>query len=206
MQPRAVETDAHVAANISLLERLKQETRTSHEDLERRVDILNRLQTAESYRKLLETFYGVYGPLEAALTRCIPEIEPWLPDVGKRMRTAALGRDLGILGNNSPEELPLADVPLLSSLAEQFGCLYVLEGSTLGGQIIAREVNSQLHFTPERGCSFFASHGAEIGSMWRRFREAMERYAAAHSEQHERIIQAADATFRTFSDWFERKA
>jgi heme oxygenase len=190
------------AGNISLLQRLKRETQALHEDLERRIDILNRVRTDESYRALLEAFYGVYAPLEAEIERSVSELAPWLPDIRSRMRTASIRSDLRVVGNARPEALPLAVVPGLGSLAEQFGCLYVLEGSTLGGQMIAREVSSRLPYTAENGCSFFASYGAEIGGMWRRFREAVELYAAAHPEEQERVIQSASATFRTFGDWF----
>ena len=120
------------------------------------------------------------------------------------MRSASLRRDLRVVGNDSPEALPRAPIPPLDSLSEQFGSLFVLEGSALGGQIISREVSCQLKYEPEIVCSFIASHGAEIGSMWRRVCQAAESYAAPHIQNHEAIVQSAIATFRTFGDWFER--
>ena len=190
----------------SLLDRLKRETQAIHRDVERQIDVMSRVRTAGSYRTLLEQLYGVYCPVESEIARSMSEIATWLPDIDKRMRTASLSLDLRVLGNFCPEALPLAPTPPLCSLPQRFGCLYVLEGSTLGGQTIAREVSSQLRYSPESGCSFFASHGAEISGMWRRFREAIESYAAAHSESHDTIIQSAAATFHTFSGWFERKS
>jgi heme oxygenase (biliverdin-IX-beta and delta-forming) len=190
----------------SLLDRLRRETQESHRDVERHLDVVNSVRTAGGYRTLLEQLYGVYCPVESELSRSMSEIATWLPDIDKRMRTASLSLDLRVLGNVCPEALPLAPTPPLCSLPQRFGCLYVLEGSTLGGQTIAREVNSQLRYGAENGCSFFAGHGAETGGMWRRFREALESYAAAHSESHDTIIQSADATFHTFSGWFEGKS
>lgn len=201
--PRPIEANIEPMA-ASLLERLKRETQESHSDLERRVDVMNRVRTAQGYRTLLEKFYGVYSPLESEIARATSEIAAWLPDIEGRMRTASLCLDLRVLGNTCPEALPHAPIPPLASLSQQFGCLYVLEGSTLGGQFIAREVGKQLHYSPESGCGFFASHGADIGEMWHRFREAIESYAAAHSQNHDSIIQSATATFRAFGDWFER--
>ena len=190
----------------SLLDRLKQETQESHRAVERHIDVMNRVQTAGSYRTLLEQLYGVYCPVESEIAGSMSEIATWLPDIDKRKRTESLRLDLLVLGNVCPEALPLAAAPPLGSLPQWFGCLYVLEGSTLGGQIIAREVGNHLGYSPESGCSFFASHGAAIGGMWRRFGEAIESYAAAHSESHEIIIQSAAATFHTFGSWFERKS
>ena len=129
------------------------------------------------------------------------EIVPWLPDIERRMRTSSLRLDLRVLGNNRPEELPLASVPGFHSLCEKFGCLYVLEGSTLGGQLISREIKSELHYTPENGCAYFASYGAEITSMWRKFREAIEAFGSANSGSHDRIVHSAISTFGVFADW-----
>ena len=190
----------------SLFDRLKRETQESHVDVERRVDLLNRVKNARSYRALLEQFYGVYCPLETEILRSMSEIATWIPDIENRMRTASLRLDLRVLGNLFPETLPLAAIPPLGSLPQRLGCLYVLEGSTLGGQTITREVSRQLPYSPENGCSFFSSHGADIGGMWRRFREAMESYAVAHSENHDIIIQSAIATFRGFAEWFEGRS
>jgi heme oxygenase len=189
--------------NPSLFERLKIETRETLAELESRVDIRNRVRTKAGYRTLLETFYGVYYPLEVKLETS--EIVPWLPDVGSRMRSSSLRLDLRVLGNNRPEALPLASVPTFRSLCEKFGCLYVLEGSTLGGQLISREINSQLHYTPENGCAYFASYGAEITSMWRRFREALEAFGSANSESHDSIIHSALSTFGVFADWIDKR-
>ena len=204
--PRSCESKRVQYMAASLLDRLKRETQDSHRDVERHVDVMSRVRTAASYRTLLEQLYGVYCPVESEIARSMSEIATWLPDIDKRMRTASLRLDLRVLGNLCPEALPLAPIPPLCSLPQLFGCLYVLEGSTLGGQTIAREVSNQLPYYPESGCSFFASHGAEVGGMWRRFREAIELYADAHSESHDTIIQSAAATFQTFAGWFESKS
>jgi heme oxygenase len=190
----------------SLLGRLRRETQASHGEVERRVDILSRVRTTQSYRTLLEQFYGVYYPLECQLERSMLEITHWLPDIEDRMRIKLLLFDLRCLGNIYPEDLPLAPVPPLNSLPHSFGCLYVLEGSTLGGQFIAQEVSSSLPYTSELGCSFFASHGAEIGAMWRSFCHALEAYGVANSESHDSIVQTATATFKVFGDWLEEKS
>ena len=190
----------------SLIQRLKTETQASHASLESRVDLPQRLQNPSAYRALLEAFYGIFSPLEAEIARSFSEIALWLPDIASRMRTASLRTDLRVLGNLCPEALPCSPVPPLRSLPEQLGCLYVLEGSTLGGQIIARQIASQLHYTPENGCSFFAGHGAEVGPMWNRFREAIGSFSVAHpdAETQDQIISSANATFRAFGDWFDR--
>ena len=194
--------------DISLIQRLKAETQASHIRLERSVDLPRRVRSASAYRILLEAFYGIYSPLESEIKRSFIEIALWLPDITARMRTASLRLDLCVLGNTSPEALPFASVPPLRSLSEIFGCLYVLEGSTLGGQIIVREIAGQLSYTPQDGCSFFASHGAEVGRMWNKFRAAIESYSVAYpdAETHDQVVYSAEATFRIFADWIGKAA
>jgi heme oxygenase (biliverdin-IX-beta and delta-forming) len=188
----------------SIVLRLKRETQPSHVELERRLDILNRLRTPSDYRKLLEAFYGLYQPLELKIAGSLHQIAPWLPDIGSRLRATSLRIDLRVLGNLCPEDLPIAYFPPLG-LSEIFGVLYVLEGSTLGGQIISRQIASHLDFTPENGCSFFACHGAETREMWKIFSEAIETYAGSHPEDRLTMIRSAMATFGTFADWFQQR-
>jgi heme oxygenase len=56
------------------------------------------------------------------------------------------------------ENLPLCgNVQHLETIPEAPGCLYVLEGSTLGGRIITRHVKEILPVDETRGCTFFNS-------------------------------------------------
>ena len=189
----------------SLLARLRAETQPYHSALERRLDILAHLRTAVSYRILLETLHGLYCPLEVEIAQPAFQLPLWLPDLGTRMRTASLRRDLRILGSAWPETLPDAPIPPLRSLSEQFGCMYVLEGSTLGGQIISRQIEETLTYTTESGGSFFAGYGPETGAMWKTFCRAIESYAACHPESRHNVIGSAITTFGSFVDWIEKK-
>ena len=139
----------------AILSDLKRETQACHAELERSVDFLSRVRNASGYRNLLEIFYGVFRPIEADLWKLRMDMVKWLPDLEPRMRSAALRADLAVLGNRRPGDLPLAAVPSLSSLPARFGCLYVLEGSTLGGQFISRHIAESLTYTPQNGCAFF---------------------------------------------------
>ena len=124
-----------------------------------------------------------------------------MPDIGNRMRSGALRRDLHVLASTSPRDPPVAAVPEYASVAEQMGCLYVLEGSTLGGQVISRYIHQTLGFSPEHGCEFFYGHGTATGAMWQRFRHGIETYASARPSEQSAAIQAALRTFQTFDAW-----
>lgn len=192
------------ATDEPLMARLKRDTREAHVGLESRINLMDRLLTATDYRKLLEAFYGVFDPIEDSLRPHIAELVKWIPDVEHRMRTAALRRDLNALGNSSPHELPLAVVPSYDSLAEQIGCMYVLEGSTLGGQVISRSVQ-QLGFTSGHGCEFFYAHGLQTGTMWKGFSNGVEAYSIARPSEQQKVVQSAIQTFQAFDTWMRTR-
>jgi heme oxygenase len=189
------------AISDALLARLKRDTQASHLALESRINLIDRVRTAAGYAKLLEAFYGLFSPIEERLGHHQSEIVAWIPDIQNRMRTALLRRDLRVLGNASPEDLPVAAVPAYDSLADQIGCLYVLEGSTLGGQVISRQIGQALGYTPEHGCEFFYGHGTATGDMWQRFRKGIESYASARPSEEADVIQSAVRTFQAFDIW-----
>jgi heme oxygenase len=186
----------------AILQRLRAETQPAHKRLETRLDLVKATLTTNDYRKLLEKFYGFYVPEEAALQ---PVCDASLPEIrfeGRR-KARLLLRDLAALGlsRQQIEALPLCDrIPEIAGPAEALGCLYVLEGSTLGGQIISRHLQSALGIRPENGGAFFASYGARVGVMWRTFGAVLTSYAAREN-QDAAIVQSACDIFAALEVW-----
>lgn len=189
-----------------ILLRLREETRAQHEALESALDIFHRCRSLEEYRALLARFYGFYAPVEAALGGR----EEW-PQFGfdyeKRRKTPLLRKDLSALGLSAPclDGLPLcegADLPPLTDFAEVLGGLYVFEGATLGGQIIARHLSGRFGLDAENGSAFFRSYGGAVGTMWRSCGALLVRYAAERGEAEEAaMIRSARDTFAAFGRW-----
>ena len=128
-----------------IMQRLKEETRHYHTHLEanpRSVAVLSESVSAASYLDLLQHFYGFYAPLEQQLARL-----QWLHigfNYDARRKLPGLEADLRFLGVDRAT-LPLCpNVPSITSLAQAVGTLYVIEGATLGGQIIRRHLQSKL--------------------------------------------------------------
>jgi heme oxygenase len=184
-----------------VLKRLKERTRPQHEALEGRVNIGGRCATIEGYRGLIERFYGFYAPAEAALVPLLGGEEGL--DLDDRRKTPLLRRDLLALGLGESEidALPLCrDLPPLPGRPEALGCMYVMEGATLGGQYVRKSVSKEL---PEAAgaLAFFSSYGDRVGSMWKTFGEALTARADS-PEVEDRIIDSAAATFDSFERWF----
>jgi heme oxygenase len=79
--------------------------------------------------------------------------------------------------------------------------MYVLEGSTLGGQYMRKRVYESFGLTPESGCAYFASYGERVGPMWKAFAAAVDAYATSE-ELRSTIERSAVATFESVDAWF----
>lgn len=161
---------------------------------------MSRSLTRERYCFRLAQFYGFYRPIEARLTQLLQHD---LLDYPRRLKAHLLRADLKTLGWRNADALPVCGrLPVLDDATAGFGCLYVLEGSTLGGQVISRHVAAQLAVTPERGARFFAGYGSATGAMWRAFGAVLSEHAA-HTGRADCIVDVARSTFATLRAWCE---
>jgi heme oxygenase len=188
----------------SLRQQLKRETADLHRRLETDLRLLESDLALDRYRRVLELFLGFYAPIEAGLARVASARSPLgLP---LRARTRLIESDLLSLGLSRREvaDLPrCADLPRLSSLEELAGCLYVLEGACLGGQVIAPALRERLGIAAESGASFFSGDAEGTPARWRLFLAWLEGLARAGSATAE-IVASARATFLAFARWVER--
>ena len=150
---------------MRLLAQLKHQTADAHAALEGRLNVFEQVRTHDDYRRLLARFFTLHEPIEARLAAAADW--PALGfDFSARRKAALLRDDLRALGVSEADlaALPRArDLPAAAGLAEAVGCLYVLEGSTLGGQILAKHFNTTLGLTPENADAraVFLSAGLE---------------------------------------------
>ncbi|WP_375743198.1 biliverdin-producing heme oxygenase [Corallococcus interemptor] len=195
---------------MELLQRLKTETRPHHERTEGVVRLMDAHLTPAGYQRQLESFHGLYAPLEALLAAPLTALEPEL-DWEARWKTPLLEADLRAMGHDTASlaRLPRASsLPALPGLAEALGCAYVLEGSTLGGQLLLRHLARHFGADARVGTfAFFRAYGAQVGPMWRAFGEALTRASArAASESFDAaVVQGARDTFDTFAAWLKRE-
>lgn len=195
----------------SILSRLRQETRCEHEAVEQLLDMMATSLTRDGYCQRLVQFYGFYAPLEQALqARCqqlageagAAALSPGTQRAlaARLNKTAHLRQDLQYLGVMT-EDLPLCrDLPPLGSQAELLGCLYVLEGATLGGRMITQHVRVTLGITPATGGSFFEGYGPDTGKMWQAMRQLLVNGAPDTPSEND-IVANAIATFAALRCW-----
>lgn len=177
-----------------ILQKLKEATRAQHEEVEGVVDVMNQMFKIEDYKAMIGNFRRFYEAYEPTLP--IDELQAAGFDYEQRRKLPSLENDSVALGLKEIDLPAFNALSEVSSVARAFGSLYVIEGSTLGGQVIARHLKEHLGLTPANGGAFFSSYGAEVGPMWKQFGAAITEFAAG-GENDEMIVQAARETFES---------
>ncbi len=187
-----------------ILHRLREETRPQHQALEAALPLgrpgLDLSKDPTLYRALLLRFWGFYVTWEAEAAQ---HATPTLAHVlAARRKLPLLTADLATLGADptaAPRLHPAALPSFHDNPAALLGSMYVVEGSTLGGQLISRELECAGSFRHGCGYSFFQGYGAATGRQWRSFTLLLE---SAPPGQADCIVAAAQHTFSAFAGWF----
>ncbi len=196
-----------------ILKCLKLATSACHTALEDQLPLMRSDLSREEYRQFVGRFFGFYAPLEIQLMAS----NHWQLlgfDYAARQKTPRLVQDLVSLGANSAElaTTPLCtNLPALTTPEQLLGCLYVIEGATLGGRIITRQLQTQLGLNPESGGAFFDGYGAQTGPYWKAFCTMLTNHADHHDGhcadrfsneiRQGAIVAGANCTFETLTQW-----
>ncbi|RBL68975.1 biliverdin-producing heme oxygenase [Pseudomonas sp. MWU13-2625] len=188
-----------------VLQDLRAGTAELHIALEKRLPFFSDSLDANAFERLMQAYYGFYLPLESALldSGSIPVDF----DLAPRLKAQTLLNDLQALGLTAETiaRLPLCQsLPVIDSSATCLGVLYVLEGATLGGQILRREIASRLRLDAGNGAAFLDIYGAATGRRWRDFIEYLGSRPLDAGER-EAVVAAAQTTFSCFERWLESR-
>ena len=121
----------------SLFERLRSGTEQEHREIEALIDPLKNFRSLDAYKAHVLKSWRFYLPLEG----CLAAFD-WSAagiDFAPRRKAPLIEQDLRILGVHQPR-LEGAQPLARTNLDFALGCLYVLEGATLGGQVISRHL------------------------------------------------------------------
>jgi heme oxygenase len=188
-----------------LRQQLKQETAVLHRRLEAQLGLLDPALSLERYRRLLEIFCGFYAPVEAGLVLLAAAGYPL--GFPLRARSKLIEDDLLAMGMSRGELVALPRcvvLPRLSCLEDMAGCLYVLEGACLGGQIIASLLCRRFGMAKGSGASFFIGDAEGTPTRWMLVLAWLEG-VMCEGARSEEIVAAACATFQTLAQWAEQQ-
>ena len=178
-----------------LSERLKAETAAEHAALEKEMmPLLREAVNAQSYTQLLQGMYRFLALLEAGAHQSAPK--SLLPDLDRRRGMSWMAEDLNALGT-MPLFVDEKEVPQITSVNDVWGALYLLEGSTLGGQIITKILQKKLPQEVQK-LAYFGGYGAETGAMWNAFKEHLDAYGEANPEAQDAVIAFSRKAFSHF--------
>jgi heme oxygenase len=188
----------------TLSAQLRDETREEHFAVEAAFALESRLGSYGAYGGLLLALRGFYRPVEAALSSVAGwnELNPTV-DIASRRRADLLDEDLDGLRIEIPvgRAGPPSPGLVVDSVAKGLGCIYVLEGSALGGQVVARRARASLgEGVP---VAFFSSAGREnLRGDWRLLQGALDGFGACHGPASSvEVVASARRTFAALGAW-----
>jgi len=119
----------------------------------------------ERYQQVIRAYFSCYGQIETAIDAALKH---WKIDFdyASRRKHAWLLQDLSWFGISPPAIPRSATPPLITDEHSVYGVLYTIEGSSLGGRLIAQRLASHFGLTPAHGARFFFGYGENIDAYW----------------------------------------
>jgi heme oxygenase len=181
----------------SLLKSLKTETIELHDEVMSYVPLLNVDLNLDQYRSHLKRMISLYAPLEANLLVAIAHLgDPF--GLSIRLKSDWLRSDLFALDVSEAEINTLSsqlECEAVLTMPEFIGTLYVLEGSTLGGQVIRRSLLTRLPFAA-KAMRFYTGYGDRTATLWGTFRTIAQNLVT--EQDIPASVSSAKATFQRF--------
>jgi heme oxygenase len=186
----------------ALLTLIREKSTPMHRDLETVLDITKQITSRAEYIALLKNFLALYEGWETRLREFAPQFQSLGIALAPRLRCPRLRQDLTAVNETPLAPAPAHFLPPIPNFAAAMGSLYVLEGSTLGGQVLTRHFAESLQIDPS-ALNFFRSHGPEVGRMWKSFCSALDQFGntASNAEQGA-AAEAAAQGFTSLMRWF----
>lgn len=192
------------SAAVPLSQHLRDGTRQVHTIVEAKLGLPQTVACRDDYIAFLRRSYRLYRPLEDHLL-AFPD---W-PDHGIRLAeqslVACLASDLSRLqpGVSLPFRAPAEACPHLPSFAHALGALYVLKGSTLGGEVILRHLIQAEIAGAATACAFLGAGRTYAGGTWPAFRALLDRYGWERPEAVPHVMAGATRSFDAIGEWMQ---
>lgn len=169
-------------------EYLKQNTAEYHDAAERLFNskkIFNKTFTLEDYKKIIGTNYLMLLHSEDKIFKSLSDRFSEKLQLNDRKKLPLIEKDL--------ESLALKNQTVSHELEfdnenEALGAMYVIEGSTLGGNVIAKQLSKTEGFD-EVTFNFFGCYHENTGPMWKSFKEILDN--EVKEENYDEVLSGA---------------
>ena len=188
----------------NIISKLRAHTSTLHSALEQTtlsVALLDEQVSRENYINYLQKMREIVAFYES---KVFPALANTLPDLSKRAKLPLIDKDLAYMSSLNTDAIDFKNsVSQNLSVGYALGCLYVMEGSTLGGKVILKHISKTLGIVSGQGGSYFAGYGEETGYYWKSFLHILQEYSA-NNDSDDEIIAGAKDTFTSIKYYFEQ--
>jgi len=192
---------AAISREQLFLQNLRSATATMHHNLEQTrlsQDLMRADLSLQRYATYLMHMRNVMTAYESILNRAAH----LFPKIQYQSKLPLINEDLQYL--SSLVDLPAAsnyNMPVFDTEAHVLGCMYVIEGSALGGRMILNHIKNVIGFDEQNGARFFAGAGDKTGMLWKYFLGILTAYVVEH-DCEEQVICGAQVTFAAICDYF----
>lgn len=152
------------------------------------------------YLELLCAYKHLYQALESSIVGFLAQNNCGF-DYRERQKLPWLLQDLMYFPETRTRTLPeyTLNPTGINNAAELIGVLYVIEGSTLGAQLISASLRKHHRLTPAEGARFFNGYGEHTTLKWQNFLA----FAESIHQQQSSCLLAAESACRTFKFFHE---
>jgi heme oxygenase len=165
---------------------LKEKTQTLHDELEHLMfvtEIMNKTLSLDQYKKNIVINYAVHKQLENQLFEAVSDELQSKLNLGSRKKLPALEKDINELNIEEGEVLwqSNAEPEVLENDAFILGALYVLEGATLGGHVIAKNLATNPNFVHQNiPVHYYSVYGEDLMNNWKSFVAVLNEVSEEH--------------------------
>jgi heme oxygenase (biliverdin-IX-beta and delta-forming) len=171
------------------IDRVREVTRAAHDDLDQTLEIIDRLSAMDQRVGLLAGYHFLHRQTEAQVARFLYGIAGL--DFLARRRSALIAEGIRALGQSVSPDRP-ANLPIRTR-AQALGAFYVLEGSSLGGRVILKELRRRN--VSLAGLGFLDPYGSRTSQRWKSLLAIFEREIGSGEE----IADAVKGALSTFA-------
>ena len=175
---------------------LKESTKNKHALLEQLMfvePIMAGTLTLDQYRQILTTNYLVHKHFEHKLHSLLSTENAVALTMHNRVKSQFLKEDMLQINAFVHNYIIDNSLPQFENEAAAFGALYVLEGATLGGNVIVKKLQTIPHFT-SMGLNFnyYQAYGDQLGTYWKEFCKTLNDLPIT---LHSQVIEGANNMF-----------
>ncbi|HEY8581052.1 MAG TPA: biliverdin-producing heme oxygenase [Beijerinckiaceae bacterium] len=185
---------------MTLMQRLKAATAPAHARVEGAFALEDRLASRDAWMDVLRRLHVFHAAWEDVAARHVDEAF-LAPRRKAHLLEQELEQELARAGADAPLTKSAPRFSFATDAARAHGGMYVIEGSMLGGAVIARRLERALG--PDApGRSFFRAYGDGLSDRWLSFGARMNALSSPAFDAG--AVEGADAMFEEMRAWLSQ--